>query len=110
MNRPTPLAFFSIGAVVDFVFGLVKWHSVVAGIVALVIVARDDFSNADGLRLPHIRAWFDKAPQPKEMIVLDGSAHAQFLFQTDQADRLMKEVLRFLTETFRSALNGAIRR
>ena len=63
----------------------------------LVIVARDDFSNANGLRLPHIRAWFDKAPQPKEMIVLDGSAHAQFLFQTDQADRLMKEVLRFLT-------------
>ena len=36
MNRPTPLAFFSICAVVDFVFGLVKWHSVVAGIVAIV--------------------------------------------------------------------------
>src|SRR5436305_12122027 len=36
MNRPTPLAFFSICAVVDFVLGLVKWHSVVAGIVAIV--------------------------------------------------------------------------
>jgi hypothetical protein len=36
MNRPTPLAFFSIGAVVDFLFALVKWHSVVAGIVAIV--------------------------------------------------------------------------
>jgi hypothetical protein len=36
MSRPTPLVFFSIGAVVDFVFGLVKWHSVVAGIVAIV--------------------------------------------------------------------------
>ncbi len=36
MNRPTPLAFFSICAVTDFVFGLVKWHSVVAGIVAIV--------------------------------------------------------------------------
>lgn len=35
MNRRTPLAFFSIGAVVDFVFGLVKWHSVVAGIIAI---------------------------------------------------------------------------
>jgi hypothetical protein len=35
MNRPTTLVFFSIGAVVDFVFGLVKWHSVVAGIVAI---------------------------------------------------------------------------
>jgi alpha-beta hydrolase superfamily lysophospholipase len=30
----------------------------------LIIVARDD-ANADGLRLPHIRAWFDKAPEPK---------------------------------------------
>jgi hypothetical protein len=27
---------FSICAVVDFVFGLVKWHSVVTGIVAIV--------------------------------------------------------------------------
>jgi pimeloyl-ACP methyl ester carboxylesterase len=61
----------------------------------LMIVARDD-ANDDGLRLPHIRVWFDKVPQPKELIVLDGSAHAQFLFQTDQADRIMKEVLRFL--------------
>jgi pimeloyl-ACP methyl ester carboxylesterase len=61
----------------------------------LVIVARDD-ANDEGLRLPRIRAWFDKAPQPKELIVLDGSAHAQFLFQTEQADRVMKEILRFL--------------
>jgi hypothetical protein len=28
--------------------------------------------------------------------VLDSSAHAQFLFQTDEADRVMKEALRFL--------------
>jgi pimeloyl-ACP methyl ester carboxylesterase len=62
----------------------------------LLIVARDD-ANDEGPRLPRIRAWFDKAPQPKELIVLDGSAHAQFLFQTEQADRVMKEVLRFLT-------------
>jgi len=52
--------------------------------------------SREGLRLPQIRAWFDKAPQPKELIVLDGSAHAQFLFQTDQSNRVMKEVLRFL--------------
>jgi hypothetical protein len=36
MMSRTPLAFFSIGAVVDFVFGLVKWHSVVAGMVGIV--------------------------------------------------------------------------
>jgi len=62
----------------------------------LEIVARDDASE-DGPRLPRIRAWFDKAPQPKELIVLDGSAHAQFLFRTDQAERVMKKVLRFLS-------------
>lgn len=61
----------------------------------LVIVARND-ANDDGPRLPGIRAWFDKAPEPKELIVLDGSAHAQFLFQTEQGDRVMKEILRFL--------------
>ena len=63
---------------------------------ALFIVARDD-ANADGPRLPGIRAQYEKAPQPKELIVLDGSAHAQFLFQTDQSDRVMREILRFLS-------------
>jgi pimeloyl-ACP methyl ester carboxylesterase len=62
----------------------------------LVIVARDDANN-EGLRLPHIRTWFDKAPQPKELVLLSGSAHAQFLFETDQADRVMQEVVRFLS-------------
>jgi pimeloyl-ACP methyl ester carboxylesterase len=62
---------------------------------ALFIVARDD-SNGAGARLPGIRAQYEKAPQPKELIVLDGSAHAQFLFQTDQGDRVMREILRFL--------------
>jgi Na+-transporting methylmalonyl-CoA/oxaloacetate decarboxylase beta subunit len=36
MNRPSPLVFFSIGAMVDFVFGLVKWHSILAGTIAIV--------------------------------------------------------------------------
>jgi hypothetical protein len=59
-------------------------------------VARDD-ANDDGPRLPAIKAQYEKAPQPKELIVLDGSAHAQFLFQTDQADRVMREIIRFLS-------------
>jgi pimeloyl-ACP methyl ester carboxylesterase len=62
---------------------------------SLFIVARDDTSG-DGPRLPGIREQYEKAPQPKELIILDGSAHAQFLFQTDQADRVMREILRFL--------------
>src|SRR5215467_7553487 len=65
----------------------------------LVIVARDD-ANASGLRLPRIRRWFDKAPQPKQLLVLEGSAHAQFLFQTDQANRVMEEILRFISKPF----------
>lgn len=61
----------------------------------LYIVARDDVSG-DGPRLPRIRASYDKAPEPKELIVLEGSAHAQFLFDTDQGERVMREILRFL--------------
>jgi pimeloyl-ACP methyl ester carboxylesterase len=63
---------------------------------SLFIVARDDASD-DGPRFPGIRAQYEKAPQPKQLIVLDGSAHAQFLFQTDQGDRVMRDILRFLS-------------
>ena len=50
---------------------------------ALFMKARDD-ANDDWPRLPRIREQYEKAPEPKELIILDGSAHAQFLFQTDQ--------------------------
>jgi len=63
---------------------------------ALFIVARDD-SGGSGLRLPGIRAQYERAPQPKELIVLDGSAHAQFLFKTDQGSRVMQAIVRFLS-------------
>jgi pimeloyl-ACP methyl ester carboxylesterase len=63
---------------------------------ALFIVARED-SDGAALRLPEIRAQYEKAPQPKELIVLDGAAHAQYLFRTDQSDRVLREILRFLS-------------
>jgi pimeloyl-ACP methyl ester carboxylesterase len=63
---------------------------------SLFIVARDD-ANDDGPRLPTIQEKFQKAPEPKRLIIVDGSAHAQYLFQTDQAERVMKEILEFLT-------------
>jgi dienelactone hydrolase len=63
---------------------------------SLFIVARDD-ANEDGPRLPKIQEQYEKAPEPKTLIILDGSAHAQFLFQTDQAERVMIEILRFLS-------------
>jgi pimeloyl-ACP methyl ester carboxylesterase len=63
---------------------------------ALFIVARYDSSDS-GPRLPSILAQYEKAPQPKALIVLEGSAHAQFLFRTDQSARVMREIVRFLS-------------
>ena len=63
----------------------------------LFIVARDD-ANAAGPRLPKIRAEYDRVPDPKELVILDGSAHAQFIFETDQGEQVMRKILRFLSE------------
>ena len=63
---------------------------------ALFIVARNDTSG-DGPRLPGIQQQYDKAPQPKSLIILEGSAHAQYLFQTELAGRVMREILHFLS-------------
>jgi alpha-beta hydrolase superfamily lysophospholipase len=63
----------------------------------LFIVSRDDLGSGDRPRLPRIREQYEKAPEPKALVILEGSAHAQFIFGTDQADRLMREILRFLT-------------
>ncbi|HMF76589.1 MAG TPA: hypothetical protein VK604_13090 [Bryobacteraceae bacterium] len=61
----------------------------------LFLIARDD-ANADGRRLPKIRAQYEKALEPKKLILLDGSAHAQFLFETAQGDRVLREIIQFL--------------
>jgi len=53
-------------------------------------------SSGDALAAK-VREQFEKAPEPKELLILDGSAHAQFLFQTDQGERLMKKILEFLS-------------
>jgi pimeloyl-ACP methyl ester carboxylesterase len=42
---------------------------------------------------------YRKAPEPKELLVLPGSAHAQNIFATDQGGLLMKAILRFLLGT-----------
>lgn len=61
----------------------------------LYIVARED-ASADGLRLPAIQKQYKSSPQPKKLIILEGAAHAQFIFKTDQADYVMQEILTFL--------------
>lgn len=63
----------------------------------LFIVARND-RNSSGLRLGEISRHYARAPQPKKLVILEGTAHAQFLFDTDQGPRLQNEILRFLSE------------
>jgi pimeloyl-ACP methyl ester carboxylesterase len=62
----------------------------------LFITTRDDPGPGGKPRLPTIREHFDKAPEPKELIILDGSAHAQNIFTSDQGERAMREIMRFL--------------
>jgi alpha-beta hydrolase superfamily lysophospholipase len=59
----------------------------------LFVVSRGDALAAK------VQGQFEKAPEPKELMILEGSAHAQFLFQTDQGDRLMNKMLEFLSES-----------
>ncbi len=63
----------------------------------LFIVSRDDRGSGDQPRLPGIRDQFAKATDPKELVILEGSAHAQFIFATPEGDRVMREILRFLS-------------
>jgi dienelactone hydrolase len=63
----------------------------------LFITCRDDLGPGDKPRLPKIRDQHERAPGPKELVILECSAHAQFIFETDQGDRLMREILRFLS-------------
>lgn len=63
----------------------------------LFIVAHDD-SNAWGPRLPDIQLHFERAREPKKLVVVHGSAHAQFLFETDQGNLVLNRILSFLLE------------
>jgi alpha/beta superfamily hydrolase len=64
----------------------------------LFITARGDTTGSGTLRLPGIREQFEQATEPKELVILEGSAHAQYIFQTDQGPRLLHEIIRFLSE------------
>ena len=68
---------------------------------SLFIVARNDANDA-GPRLPAIREQYEKAPRPKKLVVLEGNAHAQSLFETKEAARVMEEIERFLSSGTRS--------
>lgn len=63
----------------------------------LFIVSREDLDSGGKPRLYEIRNQYDRVPEPKELVILEGSAHAQFIFQTSHGDLLMREILRFLS-------------
>ncbi|MDH3216854.1 MAG: hypothetical protein OEN01_11255 [Candidatus Krumholzibacteria bacterium] len=48
--------------------------------------------------MPEIREQYQRAPDPKELVVLEGSAHAQLIFETDEGEQLIREIVRFLSE------------
>jgi pimeloyl-ACP methyl ester carboxylesterase len=62
----------------------------------LFITARDDTTASGTPRLIGIRQQFARAPDPKKLVILEGAAHAQFIFQTELGERLLGEILRFL--------------
>jgi len=63
----------------------------------LVIATKDDADGSATLRLPKIRASYEKMTMPKEILILDGSAHAQDIFGTPEGERVMREIIRFLS-------------
>ncbi len=62
----------------------------------LVIVARDDLGPEGRPRLADIREQYDRTPDPKELLILDGSAHGQRIFWTDQDEALRRAIIQFL--------------
>jgi pimeloyl-ACP methyl ester carboxylesterase len=62
----------------------------------LFIVADGDREGSGKRRLDSIRRLAERAPRTARLIVLPGEAHAQFLFLTEQGERLTQEMLRFL--------------
>lgn len=52
-------------------------------------------SRGDGLRRTAERQ-FEAAPEPKELVILDGNAHAQHIFRTDRSEELTETILEWL--------------
>jgi pimeloyl-ACP methyl ester carboxylesterase len=56
----------------------------------LFIASRDEPAAAA------VTAAYERAPQPKRLLLLPGSAHGQYILATEQAERLMTTVAEFL--------------
>ena len=54
-------------------------------------------SKSDGIR-GRVEQQFAQAPEPKKLVLLDGSAHAQHIFKTTQSDELTRLILEWLAD------------
>lgn len=62
----------------------------------LVVVGREDRGSGDRLRLPGILEEYGKAPGPKDLLILEQSAHGQRLLESPAGPALLQAILRFL--------------
>jgi pimeloyl-ACP methyl ester carboxylesterase len=62
----------------------------------LFVISREDTRGGGVRRLAELMDQYERAPEPKKLLILEGGAHAQLLFQTDQRERLLREILQFL--------------
>ncbi len=53
-------------------------------------------ASRDERLAPRIRKQYEKAPEPKRLVLIDGDVHAQNIFRTDQGPRLTQVLLDFL--------------
>jgi pimeloyl-ACP methyl ester carboxylesterase len=73
-------------------------HPEVIRVPTLFVLARDDLEFDGTPRLVSIREDYEKVQAPKELVLLDGSAHAQYLFDTPQGPRAMAAIVAFLSK------------
>jgi Ni,Fe-hydrogenase III small subunit len=58
------------------------------------------FVASKGERLmPKVKKQYERAPKPKKLVLLDGDAHAQHIFKTQQAEKLTNLIFEFLADT-----------
>lgn len=64
----------------------------------LFIVGRGDLTGSGRQRLETVQNQYQRASDPKKLLVIDSEAHAQFLFETDHGQELMQAILYFLEQ------------
>lgn len=63
----------------------------------LVIAARDDQRSNGERRFPNLEAGYNKITVPKALLRLEGTAHAQAIFDTPDGEKATEAILRLLS-------------